>query len=111
VVWHSEQRLEQVEGLLAFSDQQVDANELVLSVGAVVGVSRGGQERQRPLSVKNGLIAPTEIGQHDAEQGVELGIARLRRELSLERATGGLGVRSGLLLLTPKGVDNTYARP
>ena len=68
-----------VEGLLRLADENVDAHELVLEVGAKVRIPGRGQERDGALPLADRFVLLPEIRQREPVEGMELGVSGAER--------------------------------
>jgi putative ubiquitin-RnfH superfamily antitoxin RatB of RatAB toxin-antitoxin module len=78
-VWHPEERLEVVERLLGLADEDVDPDQLVLNVGAEVGILTDGPELHRALAISDGLRLPAPEGLRQAVEDRSRAASRISR--------------------------------
>ena len=84
VVRDLQQRLQQVQGLLEFAHEEINPHQLVLVVGAAVGVATDGQERESPLTLSDRLRLPAQLSQGQAVEHMLLRIVRRGPKIFLE---------------------------
>src|SRR4029079_17332746 len=82
-----------VQCLLGLTDEEVDPNELMLDVGAVICIAADGPQRDAALAFLDRLALPPHIGQDQAPEDMPLAVSGSSSKLLLQRAPGGVGVQ------------------
>src|SRR5262245_6377494 len=81
-----------VERLFGLTHEQVNPNELVLDIGALVGVPAYWPERDRALAFRDRLCLPAQVGQGETPEDMPLPVLGRCPELPFESEPCRVGV-------------------